>query len=209
MGRVVLVTGGARSGKSAFAERWAADRAAERPGPGTVAYVATAVPTDDEMIDRIRRHRARRSQAWRTVEAPTDLVPAMRSACADAGVVLVDCLSVWAANRLIALDPEAPEGPEAAAWHHGVAELEVALVEELDAVVDVARAAGTDLVLVTNEVGFGLVPPTPLGRAYRDLLGRLNQHVAGRADAVHLVVAGIAVDLSRLGGTRTGDHDAP
>lgn len=191
MGRVVLVTGGARSGKSAFAETLAARRG-ER-----VVYVATATAGDAEMADRIARHRARRPGSWRTVEAPLDIVAGL--AAVDAGIeaVLVDCLAVWAANRLLAVGEPAEDG-----WWDRVGALERVLTEELDRVVTTGLASPWELILVTNEVGFGVVPPTELGRAYRDLLGRLNQAVAARADDVYLVVAGLAVEIRQLAAER-------
>jgi len=187
VGRIVLVTGGARSGKSVFAETLAA-RHGER-----VAYVATATAGDAEMADRIARHRARRPAAWSTLEAPLDILA--RLAALDSGieVVLVDCLAVWTANRLLALGEPAEDG-----WWDRVGALERVLAEELDLVVTAGLAAAWDLLLVTNEVGCGVVPPTELGRAYRDLLGRLNQVVAARANDVFLVVAGLAVEITRL-----------
>lgn len=199
MGRVELVTGGARSGKSAFAEGRAVALAAAR-GPATVVtYVATALASDSEMEARIAHHRARRPAAWHSVEAPMRLAEAVADACKASDVVLVDCLAVWTANRLLALgDPEAPDGPSASAWWRDVADLEARLVTECDGALDAIRNGTEDVVLVTNEVGLGLVPPTPIGRAYRDLLGRLNQRLALRADAVHLVVAGFALDLATL-----------
>jgi len=206
MGRLELVTGGARSGKSAFAERRAASLAAARGTAAVVTYVATAFASDEEMEARIAHHRARRPAAWGSIEAPMDLGAALADARATADVVLVDCLAVWAANRLLALgDPEAADGPAPEAWWRDVAALEAALVTELDAALrlgdalpNAARTGEADVILVTNEVGLGLVPATPIGRAYRDLLGRVNQHLAGRADAVHLVVAGFALDLTSL-----------
>ena len=210
MGRLELVTGGARSGKSAFAERRAAALSGRAgiAADGNVTYIATAVPIDDEMTDRIARHRARRPVGWRTVEAPDALASAVTAACATPGVVLVDCLAVWVTNRLIALgDPDAP-GADAPAWWREVETLESALAAELEVGCEAARAGPADVILVTNEVGFGLVPPAPLGRAYRDLLGRCTQLVAGRADAVHLVVAGIALDLKQAAAAAPGGFDA-
>jgi adenosylcobinamide kinase/adenosylcobinamide-phosphate guanylyltransferase len=205
MARLELVTGGARSGKSRLAEARAVALAAARGAAVVVTYVATAQVTDNEMADRIAHHRARRPPAWRTVEAPTALGLAVTRACAASDVVLVDCLAVWTANRLLALgDPDAPDGPAPDgpapdAWWREVAALERTLTGELAAALEAARSAGTDLVVVTNEVGLGLVPPTAIGRAYRDLLGRLNQAIASEADAVHLAVAGLALDLATLG----------
>lgn len=209
MTRLELVTGGARSGKSTFAERRAAQLSG-RSRQRAVTYVATAVVTDGEMADRIARHRVRRPAEWRTLEAPLDLGAALRGAAPD-GVVLVDCLAVWASNRLLALgDPDEVPGESdggQGTWRSRLADLEPALTEELDAAIDAGRMRGLDLLLVTNEVGLGIVPPTPLGRAYRDLLGRLNQHVAARADAVHLVIAGVAIDLRRIHLALEGDGD--
>ncbi|MGC8633495.1 MAG: bifunctional adenosylcobinamide kinase/adenosylcobinamide-phosphate guanylyltransferase [Candidatus Limnocylindrales bacterium] len=187
MGRIVLVTGGARSGKSAFAETLAARRG-ER-----VVYLATATVGDAEMEERIARHRARRPAGWVTLEAPLDIGASLAAVASGIEVVLVDCLAVWAANRLLAIGEPAREG-----WWDQVATLERGLTQELDLLVTTALAAAWDLLLVTNEVGFGIVPPTELGRAYRDLLGRLNQVVAARADEVYLVVAGLAVDMKQL-----------
>jgi adenosylcobinamide kinase / adenosylcobinamide-phosphate guanylyltransferase len=185
MGKITLVTGGARSGKSRWAESLAAR--GER-----VVYVATAEALDDEMAHRIAQHRARRPAHWATVEAPLDLATALTS-IGPADAVLVDCLSLWTSNRLLALGDE-----EAPAWWEAVAALERALTSELLVVCALSRRSGWELVLVTNETGFGLVPATRLGRAFRDLLGRLNQAVAAEADAVYLVVAGLPIELKAL-----------
>jgi adenosylcobinamide kinase/adenosylcobinamide-phosphate guanylyltransferase len=198
MGRLELVTGGARSGKSAFAERRAGELAAGGGGGGTVMFVATAVVTDDEMVDRIALHRARRPVGWELVEAPLDLGTVVADAARRATVVVVDCLSIWASNRLLALGQPARDASGDRSWRDAVARLEKDLVAETDGWTGAVAESPTAVVVVTNEVGFGVVPPTPLGRAFRDLLGRLNQHVAANADAVHLVVAGIPVDLRRV-----------
>lgn len=136
------------------------------------------------------------------------LAEAIVDACVSSDVVLVDCLAVWSANRLLALgDPEASDGPSPPVWWRDVTELEAILVAECNAALDAIGIGTADVVLVTNEVGLGLVPPTPIGRAYRDLLGRLNQHLARRADAVHLVVAGFALDLATLATPIPGGND--
>ena len=165
---VTLVLGGARSGKSRFAEQLVVAAATS----GT--YCATAEAGDDEMAARIAEHRARRGRFWRTIETPLAVPEAIaREAGADRPL-LVDCLTLWLSNLLLAEHPV-----EAAA-----AQLCAAL-----------RYAAGPLVLVANEVGLGLVPETPLGRRFRDAAGRLNQQVAAEADRVVFVAAGLPLVL--------------
>ena len=181
MGQIWFVTGGARSGKSTFAER----RAASLGRP--VTYIATLEPLDDEMVVRIARHRAQRPTTWRTVEAPRAPVEAARATPAG-DTVLVDCLSLWVSNRLIDLGTDAPSAAQ-------VAGLEAALDRETGALLDFLRARAGAAILVSNEVGSGLVPEYALGRAYRDLLGRVNQRVAEVAARAWLCVAGRVLEL--------------
>ncbi|MEI7925232.1 MAG: bifunctional adenosylcobinamide kinase/adenosylcobinamide-phosphate guanylyltransferase [Chloroflexota bacterium] len=185
MGDVILVTGGARSGKSAFAESLATDAAR------AVTYIATLEPLDDEMRDRIARHRARRPDDWRTVEvtgdATGDLAAAARTA-QDGDMILLDCIAVWTSNRLLALRDEAPTPAALDA-------LDGEVTRDLDALLKVLAARSGTAIIVTNEVGDGLVPPYALGRAYRDLLGRVNQQVSRAARHAYLVVAGRALPL--------------
>ncbi len=160
---LTLVLGGARSGKSRHAE----SLVTALPPPWT--YVATAEAGDDEMTSRIAMHRARRGEDWRTVEAPHDLATALTQAGDDAPV-LVDCLTLWLSNRMLA---EADVETE---------------TEQLESALDGRRAPA---ILVSNEVGFGIVPDNALARRFRDLQGRLNQRIAARADRVILMVAGL------------------
>jgi len=161
-GRLTLVLGGARSGKSLHAERLVTAL------PPPWVYVATAQAFDDEMVLRIAEHRARRAAGWETVEAPLDLAGAL--AAAGGRPVLVDCLTLWLTNQMLG----GHDIPAAAA--------------ALDAALD-ARTAPT--VLVANEVGLGIVPDNALARAFRDAAGRLNQQLAARADTVLFMVAGL------------------
>lgn len=181
MGQIWFVTGGARSGKSTFAER----RAASLGHP--VIYIATLEPLDDEMRARIGRHRAQRPAAWRTVEAPRAPIEAVRAAPAG-DTVLLDCLSLWVSNRLLDLGTDAPTAAE-------VAVLEQALEAETRALLDLLAAREGGAVLVSNEAGSGLVPEYALGRAYRDLLGRVNQRLSQTAARAWLCVAGRALEL--------------
>lgn len=180
MGDLLFVTGGARSGKSRFAERLAL--ASGRP----VTYLATMEALDDEVRARIARHRAERPTSWTTVEAPLAIVEATRDAAQD-DCVLLDCLSLWVSNRLLALGDGADAG--------ALDTLERALEAEIDALHAAAHARSSDLIVVTNEVGSGLVPEHALGRAYRDLLGRVNQRASTLADRAWLLVSGRALPL--------------
>jgi adenosylcobinamide kinase/adenosylcobinamide-phosphate guanylyltransferase len=160
-----------------------------------VVYVATAEAGDEEMAARIARHQRGRPAAWRTVEAPRALDVAVERELRAGETALVDCLSVWLSNELLATSPPVAGDtvPEAAADA-----LETALLDAVERLVAAAHARNGATVVVSNEVGSGVVPAFPLGRLYRDLLGRANQIVAAEATAVYLVVAGIAVDLRRL-----------
>lgn len=166
-----LVLGGARSGKSAHAQAAAEARAAETGG--RLVMVATAQAFDSEMTERIDRHRADRGPAWTTVEAPLDLAGALRG-LGTGDVVVVDCLTLWLSNLML----EERDVPSAAS--------------ELVAVV--RRFEGA-LWLVSNEVGFGIVPDNALARRFRDEAGRLHQVLAQAADTVTLVVAGLTLRL--------------
>ena len=161
-GQITFVLGGARSGKSRHAE------ALVQAQPGPWRYVATAQAFDDEMRERIVTHRARRDAGWETMEAPLDLAGGLDTPAP----VLVDCLTLWVSNLLLA--DRAPEWP--------------ALLAALD-----ARRAPT--VLVSNEVGLGIVPDNALARRFRDMAGVLHGQLAARADRVVLMVAGIPVTV--------------
>lgn len=181
---VTLVLGGARSGKSAFAQLLVTESA------GPVLFVATARATDEEMAARIEAHRAARPTGWMVAEAPLRPAQAIRGWAGEVGTVLLDCLSLLVSN-LMAEGSCAP----------GTETDEVALVaqaeRELADVLGAARARGSALIIVTNEVGWGVVPPYPLGRLYRDVLGRVNQRAAEAADAVYLMVAGIPLQVKK------------
>lgn len=175
--KIILVTGGARSGKSAFAERYAAAL------PGRHAYVATARIFDEEMAQRIAIHRKRRPSSWQTWEIPQDLPETMERLCQSSDVVLVDCLTLYFSNYLFARDGEDNE-----------AVIDGALAE-LQAVLAAFRQAGVTAVLVTNELGCGIVPMEHVSRLYRDLMGKINQAAAAEADEVYLSVCGITTEL--------------
>lgn len=182
MGQIVLVLGGARGGKSAFAQQLAAEL-----GGQDVLFVATAEALDDEMRARIRNHREQRPAGWRTVEAPRQVASAITAADAGMKVVLVDCMTLLVSNVLMALGEE----PEATAAAHAV-------VAEVEALLEASVSSRATYIVVSNEVGMGLVPPYPLGRLYRDLLGQANQLLAARAETVYFLVAGLPMMLKPL-----------
>ncbi|MCL6621081.1 MAG: bifunctional adenosylcobinamide kinase/adenosylcobinamide-phosphate guanylyltransferase [Syntrophobacterales bacterium] len=169
--RLALVLGGAKSGKSRLAQ----ELAERHPPP--LLYVATGEAGDPEMAARIARHREARGPAWETWEVPRELPEALGRLAPRFGAVLVDCLTLWLSNLLLA---NLPEG-----------ELEAAQERLLDA----ARKVACPLILVSNEVGSGIVPDNPLARRFRDLAGRLHQRLAAQADLVLLCVAGLPVVL--------------
>lgn len=190
---LTLIIGGARAGKTSFAERLAERHA------GTIAYVATAEPRDDEMRARIAAHRASRPPHWQTVEAPLDVTTALE-AIDRPDAVLLDCLTLWTSNLLLdVLDPDSitPESARSA---------EVAATGAVDSLLRWKGETDIPLYIVSNEVGLGITPPYALGRIYQDVLGRLNQRVAAAAAEVYLVVAGLALPLRSLGATAI---DAP
>jgi adenosylcobinamide kinase/adenosylcobinamide-phosphate guanylyltransferase len=165
-----LVLGGARSGKSRFALDVQSRRA-------RVTFIATARADDAEMLERIERHRTERSDHWRTVEEPYELVARLREACAGTDAVIVDCLTVWVANLMLRGDPD---------------EHVLKQADELAALLALHQA---DVTLVSNEVGLGVHPATADGRHFRDLLGHVNQRVAAAADRVVLMVAGLPLTV--------------
>jgi adenosylcobinamide kinase/adenosylcobinamide-phosphate guanylyltransferase len=161
--RLTLVLGGARSGKSSHAEALA------MAFPPPWLYVATGEAHDDEMTARIAAHRARRGADWRTIEAPRD-VAAVLAGAPGHSAMLVDCLTLWLSNLMLA---------------------DADIDAEIDRLNDVLARAQVPVVLVSNEVGLGIVPDNALARRFRDAQGRLNQRVASRADRVVLMVAGL------------------
>ncbi len=175
--RLTLILGGARSGKSAFAVR----RVPRRAMP---ILIATAEAKDAEMRDRILRHRRERSPAWRTVEEPIRLEETVARWCGRGRYVVVDCLTLWLANLLDR------EGAENRSGRSPV--VERALHDFFSAV---KRGRGGEIVVVSNEVGAGIVPETALGRRFRDLAGWVNQEVARIADEVYWVTAGIPIRI--------------
>jgi adenosylcobinamide kinase/adenosylcobinamide-phosphate guanylyltransferase len=191
---IVLILGGARSGKSTFAEHLVSQSGK------SVAYIATATAGDEDMRERIRQHQARRAAHWYTVEEPLDLVHALRQASLRGDVILLDCITLWLSNWLSMQGGEQGWGEDPSLHISEINRHIDDLVAEIEAVLRVAAGLGhhKTLVIVSNEVGLGVVPPYALGRLYRDALGRINQCLASAATRVYLMVAGLGVDIKRL-----------
>lgn len=190
MGKITLILGGARSGKSSFAEM-----RAKELGGDSVLYVATSETKDEEMVKRVKKHRSQRPSAWETVEAPRNVAQAIHQGRRDEKVILLDCMTFLVANHL--MDAAAPEddpfdSPSADPFDE---QIEADLVAEVEALIAYVQETDLEILVVSNEVGLGVVPPYELGRAYRDILGRANQILARQADEVQLLVAGIPVKV--------------
>lgn len=236
--QVSLILGGARSGKSALAEKLASLRAGE-----SVLYVATLLPYDQEMRDRIKQHRQQRPASWLTLEEPYNLRASLEKALENHTVVLLDCLTLWTSNLILRESQLATDLIERNGMYGEIYDDEVAtrpaskrfmlpqldtdreeditsdlqyipplrpqatpdynrlereILAELNELVQFLRQKKCGFIVVSNEVGLGLVPPYPIGRIYRDLLGRVNQQLAALADEVFMVYAGIPVELKKL-----------
>jgi adenosylcobinamide kinase / adenosylcobinamide-phosphate guanylyltransferase len=172
--KLILILGGARSGKSAFAQRLASSHAEQ------VLFVATTEPGDAEMAARIAKHRAERPKHWRTIEEPRAIARALVEA-GTVPVVLLDCVTLWVTNLLLNQNAE---------WE--------AAARELDELLAWYQAQPVELIVVSNEVGLGIVPADDLSRTFREWLGWFNQRLAAEADAVYLMIAGLPIELKAL-----------
>ena len=173
---ITLILGGARSGKSRFAQELA------RKLSKKVLFVATGEPLDEEMRARIDTHKKSRPASWRTLEVPTNLAKALRSKIRDVDLVVIDCITLLVSNLM------GDANTDVSTWEKKVA-------AEIKNLIALLKNSKANFIIVSNEVGLGLVPTTPIGRAYRDILGMANQMLAQNADEVYLMVAGIPIVL--------------
>lgn len=190
MGKLTLILGGARSGKSSFAEQ-----RAREAGGDQVLYIATSETKDQEMEHRVIKHRAERPSSWVTVEAPRDVAQALLKAGSESSFILLDCMTFLVANHLMkaAAPHDDPFGDPSSDPFEDNIEAEV--VAEVEALVEFVQRSEAELLVVSNEVGLGVVPPYELGRAYRDILGRANQILAAHADEVLFLISGIPMQI--------------
>ena len=186
---ITFVTGGARSGKSAYAVELG------KRSDSPVVYLGTAEPIDDEMRAKIARHQAERPAEWRTIEEPLELARRVEDEVELGATVIVDCMTVWLGN---VLEHHAPKATMPAASAYALGE-----VERLGRV---AAERQLSLIAISNEVGSGIVPADALTRGYRDLLGEVNQRLAAMADTVVLLVSGIPVDLRSISMNHEADR---
>jgi len=225
MGKLILVLGGARSGKSTYAQKLAGEIAT---GSGRVAYVATGVAFDDEMRARVEQHQRSRPPEWATIEAPTEVAQVIKKAGEEYAVMIVDCLTILITNWLAEREqleesanadlgrssrtcsaPGERETSPALSAAEGSAtleenscgiELEKAVLGRVEELVRTARGARAAVIVVSNEVGLGVVPAFKAGRVFRDLAGLANQLIAREADEVYVMWAGIPQKIK-------GKHD--
>ena len=177
-GKLIFITGGARSGKSTFAERMAISLGE------SVAYLATAQPLDEEMAFRIKKHREKRLNTWETYEEPTEVRGLVSRLGLEKEVILIDCLTLLTSNLLLRKEDKV----EDSRWQGEI-------LAEIEKLAEVSYKVPAQVIIVSNEVGMGLVPENPLGRVYRDILGRANSIIADKADEVFMMVSGIPLKI--------------
>jgi len=177
-GKLIFITGGARSGKSNFAEKMAV-------GLGkSVAYLATAQPLDEEMVFRIKKHREKRLSIWETYEEPIEISELVSRLGLEKEVILIDCLTLLTSNLLLRKEDKVEDSK----WQGEI-------LAEIEKLAEVSYKVPAQVIIVSNEVGMGLVPDNSLGRVYRDILGRVNSIIADKADDVFMMVSGIPLKI--------------
>ena len=180
--QIILCSGGARSGKSEFAERLALTT------EGRKAYVATGQAFDDEMIDRIKKHQERRGEIWNNFEVPLHLAIEWQNISQTADVILIDCLTMFTTNHMMAHG--SIQGQQDAN------QLEATVLTELETLLaSIKSCEGKTVIFVTNEIGLGIVPDNKLARYFRDIAGRVNRTVATAADKLFLTISGVTIEL--------------
>jgi len=177
-GKLIFITGGARSGKSNFAEKVAAKTSKE------VAYIAAGQPLDEEMTFRIKQHREKRPNTWETYEEPIEVRELVSRLGLEKEVILIDCLTLLTSNLLLRKEDKV----EDSRWQEEI-------LVEIEKLSEVSYQVPAQVIIVSNEVGMGLVPDNPLGRVYRDILGRANSIIADKADEVFMMVSGIPLKI--------------
>lgn len=184
MSHITLITGGARSGKSSFAEKILDNE-------DSVLYIATAIPFDDEMKDRIKKHKVRRNSCWELCEIYKNFDQQLPQKIINKKYILFDCLTIMISN-LMTIDHDCDWDSASA---KKISEIEKNVADEVNKLLKIIENYQGKVIIVTNEIGMGVVPPTPLGRHFRDIAGRINQKIARIANEVILMVSGINVKI--------------
>jgi adenosylcobinamide kinase / adenosylcobinamide-phosphate guanylyltransferase len=169
--RMIFITGGCRSGKSRYALHYANQHFSKK------LFLATSEALDEEMAQRIKNHKKVRGPEWQTIEEPVDIVNKIKEDGSESEVILIDCLTLWLYNLLMRWDND------------------LRIIEETEKLIEIIKQSPTSFILVSNEVGMGIVPADPLSRRYRDLLGIINQKIAEALDTVIFMVSGIPLFL--------------
>ncbi len=184
MGKIIFVTGGARSGKSTFAESYCLDKS-ENPG-----YIATAETLDEEMIDRVKKHKQQRGSVWQTYEQTLNIQDIVESILNKHDYVLLDCITIYISNMMFSkcldFDDISIEG---------INDIESYIKNSINMIIEKSKTAKGNLVIVSNEIGLGIVPENKIARIYRDYAGRANQICASNADEVYMVISSIPVRI--------------
>ena len=188
LSQIILILGGARSGKSSFAEKIAAEL-----GGDDVVYLATAQALDEEMEDRIKHHQGQRPQSWETIEEPIEVSKVIAD-LEDKKTVLMDCLTLFISNKILKNNKLEDEGSNLQEKFN----IEKDIIKEIENIINAARKKEINLIIVSNEVGQGIVPNNELSRLFRDIAGRANQYTADNADRVFMTIAGYPIDLKEV-----------
>lgn len=184
MSRVILVTGGARSGKSNFAEKLCTDR------NNKTAYIATSIPFDDEMKDRVRKHKESRPQNWKTYEIYKDIYSIIKDISKSHDTVIMDCVTLLVNNLMFSYDIDIEKSNQ-----EQINNLEKYIKDQVNKLLNEIKKTNLYFVAVTNELGMAVVPANKLSRVYTDIVGRINQLIASQSDEVYLVVSGIPMKI--------------
>jgi adenosylcobinamide kinase / adenosylcobinamide-phosphate guanylyltransferase len=185
MKKIILITGGARSGKSNYAEKLAMET------KGRVLYIATSIPFDDEMKDRVKKHKERRPSTWDTFEGYKNLKQVFNNADMQFDTILLDCITIMVTNLMF--DKAGDKFDELNEEEINTMEKEI--LQEVDDFINAAEISLKTVIIVTNEIGCGIVPEYKMARVFRDIAGRVNQYIASRVNEVNLVVCGIPIKI--------------
>lgn len=184
MSKIVLVTGGARSGKSNFAEKLCIDQ------NNSTAYIATSIPFDDEMKDRVKKHKESRPQNWNTYEIYKDIYSIIKEISNKHKTVILDCVTLLVNNLMFTYDMDIDKANQ-----EEINELEKYIKDQVKKLIEEIKKTNLYFVVVTNELGMAVVPDNKLSRVYTDIVGRINQQIASQSDEVYFVVSGIPMKI--------------